>query len=190
MTKRFDPDAALDRAVEVFWSRGYAGTTAQDLVDGMGINRASMYATYGSKLDLYRLALARYKERALDRSRRAADGCTSARAAVEAVLRDYAAGLSDPGGGGRGCMLVGAAAEARVVDPHVVADVADGLSALRDEFAELLRRSPATELAMAPDAAAELLRAAVLGMRVLGTGGNDARALAAVVDAVVEAVFA
>jgi TetR/AcrR family transcriptional repressor of nem operon len=61
--KRFDPDAALARARDVFWAKGYAGTSAQDLVDAMGINRGSLYGTFGSKRLLYERALDLYLER-------------------------------------------------------------------------------------------------------------------------------
>ncbi|MCG7203371.1 TetR/AcrR family transcriptional regulator [Streptomyces arenae] len=58
----FDADAALDRAVEVFWRQGYEGASLSDLTDAMGINRTSMYAAYGNKEELFRRAVARYAE--------------------------------------------------------------------------------------------------------------------------------
>ncbi|MEV6343267.1 TetR/AcrR family transcriptional regulator [Actinoplanes sp. NPDC051851] len=56
----FDADAVLDRAVEVFWRRGYEGASLSDLTEAMGINRPSMYAAYGNKEQLFRAAIARY----------------------------------------------------------------------------------------------------------------------------------
>lgn len=60
--KQFDQDDALQKAMEVFWSRGFEATSIQDLVANMGINRQSLYDTYGDKHALYLLALDRYRE--------------------------------------------------------------------------------------------------------------------------------
>ena len=61
-TKEFDPDAALQRALELFWERGYEATSLADLVARLGIARASLYGTFGSKHDLFVKALDRYLE--------------------------------------------------------------------------------------------------------------------------------
>ncbi|MER7442251.1 TetR/AcrR family transcriptional regulator [Micromonospora avicenniae] len=58
--KAFDPDAVLQRALELFWERGYEATSMSDLVEHLGIARASIYATFGSKQDFFALALRRY----------------------------------------------------------------------------------------------------------------------------------
>lgn len=59
-TKEFDPDAALDAAVELFWRKGHEAASMSDLVEHLGIGRASLYATFGSKHELYVRALQRY----------------------------------------------------------------------------------------------------------------------------------
>lgn len=58
--RAFDLDAALDRAVEVFWQKGYEGASLTDLTDAMGINRPSLYAAFGNKEALFCRALDRY----------------------------------------------------------------------------------------------------------------------------------
>ncbi|MEV6330622.1 TetR/AcrR family transcriptional regulator [Streptomyces sp. NPDC051909] len=60
--KHFDPDAALDTVVRLFWQRGVASTGVQDVVTATGVNRSSLYATFGDKQALYRAALLRYTE--------------------------------------------------------------------------------------------------------------------------------
>ena len=60
--KAFDEEVVLDRAVEVFWAKGYEATSIQDLVDAMGIQRGSLYATFGGKHQLFLTALDRYGE--------------------------------------------------------------------------------------------------------------------------------
>src|ERR671917_1043632 len=60
--KEFDRDEALQRAMEVFWSRGYEAASVGELVKHMGINRQSLYDTFGDKHSLYLAALDRYRE--------------------------------------------------------------------------------------------------------------------------------
>src|SRR5260370_41991035 len=56
----FNLDEALDRAMRLFWRNGYLGTSISDLTEAIGISRASLYAAFGSKEELYKKALDRY----------------------------------------------------------------------------------------------------------------------------------
>lgn len=60
--REFNEDQVLDAAMNVFWRRGYAGTTTQDLVDATGLGRSSLYAAYGSKQGIFEHALIRYRK--------------------------------------------------------------------------------------------------------------------------------
>lgn len=60
--KEFDQEAALQKAMEVFWERGFEATSMQDLVEHMGINRQSLYDTFGDKHSLFLKALDRYHD--------------------------------------------------------------------------------------------------------------------------------
>ncbi|HYN64371.1 MAG TPA: helix-turn-helix domain-containing protein, partial [Candidatus Limnocylindrales bacterium] len=63
----YDPDQALDRAMDLFWSRGYREVSVDDLVQSTGLNRHSLYGHYGSKYGLAREALRRYCDESLQR---------------------------------------------------------------------------------------------------------------------------
>lgn len=65
-TKEFDEEKALDKAIEIFWHKGYNGTSAQDLVDHLGISRSSMYDTFGDKQKLFVKSLKRYQKQNQD----------------------------------------------------------------------------------------------------------------------------
>ncbi len=61
-TKEFDRHAALDDAMKLFWARGYHATSIQDLVDHLGVNRQSLYDTFGGKRELFQAALEHYRQ--------------------------------------------------------------------------------------------------------------------------------
>lgn len=60
-TKQFDEEEVLAKAMELFWKKGYNGTSIQDLVDHLGVNRASLYNTFGGKDALFRRSLQLYR---------------------------------------------------------------------------------------------------------------------------------
>ncbi len=91
--RAFDEEAVLDRATEVFWQHGYEGASLSALTSAMGINRPSLYATFGSKEQLFQRAFARYHETQVTAARAALDK-PSAYAAIEAFLRASADGLT------------------------------------------------------------------------------------------------
>jgi len=100
----FAENEALDAAMRVFWEKGYEGSTLADLTEAMGINRSSMYATFGDKEALFRLAIARYAEGPAAYMREALEQPT-VRAVVEALLRGALELLTDPSHP-RGCLSV------------------------------------------------------------------------------------
>ena len=63
-TKDFDENEALNKAIAIFWHKGYNGTSMQDLVEGLGISRSSLYDTYGDKHTLFIKALESYQNEA------------------------------------------------------------------------------------------------------------------------------
>ena len=66
-TKLFNEEEILDKAMELFWRKGYSATSVQDLVQHLGINRASLYDTFGDKRALFQKAFKKYREVNKDR---------------------------------------------------------------------------------------------------------------------------
>src|SRR5258708_26956780 len=100
----FVENEALEAAMRVFWEKGYEGATLADLTEAMGINRSSMYATFGDKEALFRLAIDRYAEGPAAYVREAMEQPT-VRGVVEALLRGAVELLTDPSHP-RGCLSV------------------------------------------------------------------------------------
>jgi AcrR family transcriptional regulator len=102
--RAFDADEALDRALDVFWRRGYEGTSLTDLTEAMGINRPSLYAAYGNKEELFRKAVERYAAHS-DAFLCEALSQPTARATVERFFEGITAPKSDPNSP-CGCLVV------------------------------------------------------------------------------------
>ncbi|HSH73939.1 MAG TPA: TetR/AcrR family transcriptional regulator [Methylophilaceae bacterium] len=102
--REFDHEEALDKALNVFWKRGYEGASLSELTDALGINRPSLYAAYGNKEELFRKALDRYMSGPVAYAPDALQEPT-ARKVVEKFLTDSAALLANPDTP-HGCMLV------------------------------------------------------------------------------------
>jgi AcrR family transcriptional regulator len=181
--REFDPDEALDRALEVFWLRGYEGTSIPDLTEAMGINRPSLYATFGNKESLFRKALDRYAAGPAAYSRQALEAPT-ARAVAEQLMAGTVEVLSDPRNP-KGCLLVqGALAcseEAERVRRELIHRRAAGEDALRKRLERAI-----TEGDLPADCdAADLARYVITvmqGMGVQAAGGATREQLQRVVQ--------
>jgi AcrR family transcriptional regulator len=93
--RAFDFEKALHQAMQVFWRKGYLGTSLSDLTDAMGINRPSLYAAFGNKKSLFRKALAHYAKGPSSYLSEALQEPT-ARAVVERLLHGVVDLLTDP----------------------------------------------------------------------------------------------
>src|SRR3954470_18175839 len=101
--KQFDPDATLTEAMEAFWERGYAATGVNDLLAEMGLNRGSLYGTFGDKKQLFLAALDRYEAQRADELRNMLDRPGSAKAALVDFIH-MAADCCTSVEGRRGCL--------------------------------------------------------------------------------------
>ncbi|MGP4085873.1 TetR/AcrR family transcriptional regulator [Streptomyces sp. KR55] len=175
-TKEFDPDAALQSALELFWQRGYEATSMADLVEHLGIGRASIYATYGNKRDLYMKALDRYGEAQNPLLTRELSQPGPALPAVRAVIRRFAEEAADEVRRSMGCLVTNTAAE---LAPH------DTTAARRVELSwghaetllhsSLVRAQAQGELPQDrdPRALARMLLVLMQGLRVVGKASSD-----------------
>lgn len=102
--RTFNLDEALDKALRVFWQKGYEGASLDDLTGAMGISRPSLYAAFGDKETLFRKALDRYESGPSSFAREALKEPT-ARGVVERLLREAIKMHTDPNTP-PGCLMV------------------------------------------------------------------------------------
>lgn len=134
--RTFDPDTALRQALDLFWERGYEGTSLSDLAKAMGIASASIYACFGTKEDLFRQVMGLYRTTSGEPPRRALREEPATRAAVHAMLRATADEITRPDAP-HFCMLI-LAAPTGAEENHAVREfLADGR---RDQFATIRDR--------------------------------------------------
>ncbi len=100
--REFNEDSALEAAMRLFWERGYEGTSLNDLTEAMGVNRGSLYATFGDKESLFLKALARYADGPTSYLKFALKEPTAVRV-IESIFRGSVNVLGDPANP-RGCL--------------------------------------------------------------------------------------
>lgn len=182
--REFDRDQALHRALEVFWERGYQGTSISTLTHAMGIGSPSLYAAFGSKADLFREATELYlADDGAEPSRVLAAGET-ARSSVEAMLRANA-DLFTRAGEPQGCMLTRAVStcpedddDVRACLDHTVEQRIRDIETRLERGAHEGETLPRTEVR----ALAEYVDTVVQGMAVRAIEGAPRQSLHRVVD--------
>lgn len=113
----FDPDLVLEKAMQLFWSKGYEATSLQDLLAATGLSKSSLYESFGNKQSLFEAAFSRYfdarAKQMCERLEQAGSPLTFIRDSLLSVVEE--AGQGTP----RGCMLVNVANEFSTSDPAV-----------------------------------------------------------------------
>lgn len=187
--RTFDRTEALERAMEVFWQRGYEGTSMSDLTGAMGINSPSLYAAFGSKEELFREAVARYDQTLGAVAAAELRDRPTARDAIAAVLRHHAEVFCDPDKP-RGCMIVLAATTCTERTRSVHEHLAEWRIATEDAFRARIERGIAD--GDVPDGADAATIAAFYntvnhGMAIQARDGADRKKLSAIAEAAIAA---
>lgn len=182
--KEFDVDEACDAALALFRRQGYEATSVSDLVTHLGVAKASLYATFGTKHDFYVTALKRYAEQTDARVVAELSKPGSGVAAVRRLLDGYVADILGEAGP-IGCFVVNAAIELLPHDPEVGRIVERSWDTLEIALTMALERARTQrELPHGSDPAtlARFLLTVLQGLRVLGKGADAASRLNAAVS--------
>jgi AcrR family transcriptional regulator len=186
--REFDTDAALEKAMRLFWAKGYEGTSVGDLTKTLGISRPSLYAAFGDKQSLFRAALERYAAGPAGYVA-VAIAKPTAREVAEHLLRgaaDLQASTRNPGG----CLTVNGAIacgdEAEPVRQALNTHRTAGVALLRRRF-EQAKAQHDLPKDSDPAALARFLAAVVYGMAVLASGGASRKELEQVIQSAMKA---
>ena len=186
--RSFDVDAAVERAMHVFWARGYHATALPDLLRATKLSRGSLYAAFGDKHSLFLRALDRYVADALARMDIEFDSRKDPIDGLRAYLAGYAERTSGMKGR-RGCLLVATAMELAGQDAEVSRRVGSFFKGMEARVADVLSRAQAAgKLAdrVEPASAARILVCFVEGLRVVGKTAPPLTTSEATVDALLD----
>jgi TetR/AcrR family transcriptional regulator, copper-responsive repressor len=177
--REFDKDAALERALLLFWQHGYESTSVAELTRAMGVNPPSMYAAFGGKRRLFTAAVERYQAGHGAFAGRALAKEPTAREAVARLLREAAVEYTDPSHP-PGCLVITAATNCSEQSAEVQAELRDHRKATQQAIEDRIADGVAAGELPAGVNARRLARfyaATVQGMSQQACDGASAAAL-------------
>lgn len=138
-SKSFDKEEVLDKAVEIFWRKGYNATSANDLVKELGLSRSSLYDTYGDKRTLFVNSLERYREQVVQETIALIDDSDDIRKTIKdiftlAIEQDIGAKIP------KGCLMVNSAVELSNTDDEIASIVLQNQKDIEDAFERAILR--------------------------------------------------
>jgi TetR/AcrR family transcriptional regulator, transcriptional repressor for nem operon len=181
--RNFEPDTVVERAMEEFWTHGYASTSPAQLAEATGVGKGSLYNTFGSKRQLFDQALARYGRMGAELAEEFLSRPGTTRERIGAYLRETVdSDIARPIR--RGCMAVNTAAELGGHDPEITR----ALHAIEERLVAVLaaridqgRRDGDVRPDIDARATAEFLLNTSAGLRILAKT-NEAPALYRIID--------
>jgi len=137
--KKFDTEEALQKAMELFWVKGYEATSVRDLTTHLGITIGSFYDSFGSKHTIFMQALKRYNKHFQGALIGLLDDTTNGK---EAILQFFQVMMAnyDSAKGACGCLLTNSVTEMAAHDPEVAGFTSDILGDLEAAFARAYKR--------------------------------------------------
>ena len=138
--KEFDEQQALARAVLIFWTRGFEGTSMRDLEEGMGIKRQSLYNAFHNKQALYERVLAHYHQTVIVPNLAPLYTSEAPLKAIEAYFRARIDAVFDPSAL-KGCLVTNSITERALFDDRVRVLTAQSLDYMQSAFVAALTKA-------------------------------------------------
>ena len=187
-TKEFNEDQALDKAIEIFWHKGYNGTSAQDLVTHLGLSRSSLYDTFGDKQKLFAQSLLRYQKQSQDQVIKLLDESENVKETLHDIFKQaIIESLEDRIT--KGCFMVNSSVELAMHDEEIAKIVKNNSQTMEEVFTKAVQKGQAAgHISKTTDARvlARFIFNNYSGIRVLArTGERDKQ----VYDDIVKALF-
>jgi len=187
--REFEPEAVAEGLLDAFWLHGFTRTSIAHLTEATGLLPGSLYAAFGSKDKMFRIAADRY----IKELRAALAGGGPGVEGIEHVL-DTVVRLTAKDPQRRGCLLINTIPESSSLSPETRSRVQRGFQEMRGFVRERLREAQDTaktdekKTAEDLDQLASLVFAALVAIRVLGRAGQERRLLQDIADGAMAAV--
>ncbi|KQO21515.1 TetR family transcriptional regulator [Flavobacterium sp. Leaf82] len=187
-TKEFNEDQALDKAIEIFWHKGYNGTSAQDLVTHLGLSRSSLYDTFGDKQKLFAQSLQRYQKNAQNQIVDLLEQSDNIKETLrdifkQAVIESLEDRIT------KGCFMVNSSVELAMHDEEIAKIVKNNSQIMEEVFTKAVQKGQDSGHISKANSARVLARSifnTYSGIRVLArTGERDKQ----VYDDIIKAMF-
>lgn len=189
-TKDFNEDEVLDKALAIFWQKGYNGTSMQELVDGLGISRSSMYDTYTDKYTLFTKSLERYREKTAAEMMYLISEGSSAKAGIKKMLQSVVnESVCDKSP--RGCFIVNTCVESAPHDKAIAKILQQNMQDAEEVFYLAIKKGQESgEIPGRNDARAlaRFIINTINGIRVTAKAGTDKKVYDDVVKVALEAL--
>jgi TetR/AcrR family transcriptional repressor of nem operon len=181
--RQFDRDEALEKAMQLFWSRGYQATGLRDLLDHMGIGRQSLYDTFGDKHCLFIEAVEHYNRRIEQGLVAQLNDTGSPLERIRKTIRSIACSVTDSNC--RGCLLTNTLVESAPHDPEIAAAAKSMLTRMEGAFRRVLKQ--AVDIGELPNDAnvrglARFLTSTIQGLVVMGKASVSRAVVADIVN--------
>lgn len=132
----FDREKVLEDVMELFWKKGYNGTSMQELVDATGLNRSSFYNSFGDKFSLFEESLNHYQRKQSGFLKETFEGAPSPKEAIVSLFKGISAEVSE--GNQKGCMMTSSTSEMSH-EPKVRQILVENKEKVVASFASLIR---------------------------------------------------
>lgn len=187
-TKEFNEDQVLDKAIEIFWHKGYNGTSAQDLVTHLGLSRSSLYDTFGDKQKLFAKALRRYHDANYIKIKEILEASVNVKETLSVIFKlAVVESLEDRIT--KGCFMVNSAVELAMHDTEIATIVTDNRKIMEEVFYNAVKKGQESGQISSKNDARLLARFIFnnySGIRVLARGGEKDKQ---VYDDILKAMF-
>lgn len=186
----FDPQVAIDQAMEVFWAKGYDATSLSDLLAATSLSKSSFYQSFGSKHGLYEKCLKYYRQSVSTQMLNDLENAPSARRFIEQLFNSIAEEVSRHKGRW-GCMIMNSASAKAPFDPSVEKIVHAGAKKFEEIFIKAVKRAQdegSISKAKNPEAVASYLVSSRSGLLAMARSGAKKEELKRISDMILTVI--
>lgn len=186
----FDPDIALDAAMQLFWRKGYESSSLQELLSTMGLSKSSFYQKFNSKHSLFQRCIQHYRQMLTDKMKTLLEKNGSGKSFINSLFHNVANETSGPDAQ-MGCMVMNVTSEFAQTDPIIAQIVSSSIESFIDVFEIAIKQAQQQgEIASDKDARslAHYLVSSMSGLKNMVKGGADRETIKRIANIILSAL--